>query len=167
LPAKCFGDPEKLVVAGLLRLAVNAMLLPTDLGCRHLGPLNPGHHRRLQKYAGLARKRKSGNAEADRNLRLATQLYGFPRDIVLHHEQRTSADTPGEAAEGGAHRRPHWRRGHWKMHAFGAALSERKRVFIKPVLVNRHLLRDGQGVSDPVYRVAEAAPPDEPSAAAE
>jgi hypothetical protein len=31
-------------------------------------------------------------------------------------------------------------------------------VFIKPVLVNRHLLREGQGVSAPVYRVTEGAP---------
>jgi len=122
-----------------------------------LGPVNPSHYRRLERYAALARKRNraTGKIEAERNLRLAPQLYGFPQDIVLHTEERTVADAPASGTEEDSHRRPHWRRGHWKMHAFGPGLTQRKRLFIKPVLVNRHLLREGGGIPQTLYRVRE------------
>lgn len=158
LPANCFGSDERRIVAGLLRLAVNAMLLLADFGCRHLGPLNPSHFRRLERYAALARRRNrgTGKIEAERNLRLAPQLYGFPQDIVLHGEERSGGDPPASGTqEEESHRRPHWRRGHWKMHAFGPGLRQRKRLFIKPVLVNRHLLREGGEIPQTVYRVLE------------
>lgn len=153
LPANRIGSEERSVMAGLLRLSVNAMLLLADYGCKHLGPLNKSHYRRLEHHHDLARKRKMGVADAQRNLRMAPQLYGFPQDIVLHSEERTTAadSTSGGSGETDAHRRPHWRRGHWKMQAFGAGLSQHKRLFIKPVLVNRHLLRDG-GIPQTNYR---------------
>ena len=43
------------------------------------------------------------------------------------------ADTFGRAAAGSV--RPHWRRGHWRWQAHGAALALRKRILIKPVMV--------------------------------
>jgi hypothetical protein len=154
------GGGERLVIAGLLRLAVNAMLLLADYGCRHLGPANPTQYRRLERYAGMARRRKRGVAEADRNLRLVTRLCGFPQDVVLHGEERESAGpgaSPGEG-DGGAephrrpHWRPHWRRGQWKTHAHGPGRAQRKRLFIRPVLVNGHLLKEGEQIPSTTYR---------------
>jgi len=153
-----FGAQQRQVVTGVMRLGTNAMLLLSDLGCSHLGPTNPSHYRRLEHFATVARKRKSGIVEADRNLRLAPQLYGLPQDIILHAEERTNTDSPASNGEPDAPRRPHWRRGHWKMQACGPNLSQHRRLFIKPVLVNRHLLRQGEGIPQTTYRVRSDAP---------
>ena len=158
MPADCYGTNERAMVASLLRLAVNAMLLLSDLGCEHLGPSNPSHYHRLERYAQVARKRRTGIVEADRNLRLAPQLYGFPQNIVLHAEERTSTESLAGNGHPDVPRRPHWRRGHWKMQACGPSRSQHKRLFIKPVLVNRHLLRDGEGIPQTTYRVQSEAP---------
>ena len=40
------------------------------------------------------------------------------------------------------------------MHAHGPGLSQRKRLFIKPVFVNRHLLAESQNPFATSYRVA-------------
>ena len=158
MPVSCFGSEERQVVAGVVRLAINAMLLLSDVGCDHLGPSNPSHFHRLERYAALARKRRSGIVEANRNLRLAPQLYGLPQNILLHAEDGTGADAPSGDGQADAPRRPHWRRGHWKMQACGPSLTQRKRLFIKPVLVNRHLLRDGGAIPRTTYRVENEPP---------
>jgi hypothetical protein len=44
----------------MLRLAVNSMLLLTDFGCKHLGPINAPRYRRLEYYAAMSRKRGTG-----------------------------------------------------------------------------------------------------------
>jgi hypothetical protein len=154
LPARRrIGAAERLVLAGLIRLAVNAMLLLTDFGWKHMGPVNAPHYRRLEHYDAMARKRGAGGVNAQRDLRMAAQLYGFSQDIVLYGEERSPAAPEGSGAE--PHRRPHWRRGHWTTHAHGPDLSLRKRLFIKPVLVNRHLLREGEGISQTTYRMPD------------
>jgi len=142
---------ERVVLAGLLRLAVNAMLLLTEYGCKRLGPVNESHYRRLQRHVEVARKRKERITKAERELRLAPQLYAFEQNIVLHDEARSDAERPEESDE--SHRRPHWRRGHWKTHAHGVGKSLRKRILIKPVMVNRHLLIEEGQQSLTTYRV--------------
>src|SRR5690606_37512686 len=37
--------------------------------------------------------------------------------------------------------KPHWRRGHWRSHAHGPALSLRKRILIRPVFVKSHAFK--------------------------
>jgi hypothetical protein len=151
------GTPqERVVLASLERVAVNAMLLLAEWGCKKIGPANESHYRRLQHFADMARKRGRGVEEAQRSLRLASQIYGFPQDVVLHEEARAEG---GSAADGESQRRPHWRRGHWKMHAHGPGLSQRKRLFIKPVFVNRHLLAESQNPFATSYRVAAGKGP--------
>jgi hypothetical protein len=141
---------ERHVLAGVLRIAVNAMLLLTEYGCKRRGPANPSYHGRLERYLRLARKRGHGVVEAERNLRLAAQVYGFAQDITLY--ERTHALAEGEGA-GGPGRRPHWRRGHWKMQAHGPGLTLRRRRLIKPVFVNAHLVCDGQRSVPATYRI--------------
>ena len=126
------------------------MLLMMEYGCRRLGAANESHYRRLQHHLDVARKRGTRIAETELELRLALQLYGFDQGIVLHDEARSSGE-PNE--EGDAHRRPHWRRGHWKMHAYGPGRSQRKRILIKPVMVNKHLLAGEGGCSQTAYRI--------------
>ncbi len=155
LPAEHIGNEDRPILAGMTRLAVNAMLLLADFGCKQLGPVTAPHYRRLEHCATMARKRGTGLVNAQRDLRMAAQLYGFSQDIVLYGEERSPA-APDEGGSG-PHRRPHWRRGHWKTHAHGPDLSLRKRLFIKPVPVNRHLLREGEGISQTTYRIPGGA----------
>jgi hypothetical protein len=138
---------EHVVIAGVMRVAINSMLLLAEYGCRHLGAANESHFRRLEHFAQLARRKKSGVDVAERNLRLASQFYGFAQEIVLHEEEARDAAAPRTEAHSESWRRPHWRRGHWKMHAHGPGLSARKRIFIKPVLVNRHLLHGDEALA--------------------
>jgi len=135
--AESMSEEERAVAIDVAHLAVNAMLLMMEYGCKSMGPANESHCRRLQHHLEVARKRGSGIVEAERELRLATQLYGLEQNIVLHEHERKDA---GEGSDAEDQRRPHWRRGHWKMHAHGPGRALRKRILIKPVLVNGHLL---------------------------
>jgi hypothetical protein len=141
---------DRVVIPGALRLAVNAMLFLTEFGCTHLGAVNEPHYQRLRRLLRTSQRRGRGVQEARRNLRLAPQLYGFAQAIVLHDEERQTDPDPIEPAHS-IPRRPHWRRGHWKMHAHGPGRNLRRRLFIKPVLVNRHLM-DDEGRWPTTYR---------------
>jgi hypothetical protein len=134
---------ERLVTAEAMRVAVNSMLLLMQQGCKHLGPANESLYRRLQHYLEMARKRGEGIAEAQRALRIVPQLYGFDQEIVRHEEVREGSGSRGDGD--GPPVRPHWRRGHWKMQPYGPGRSERKRILIKPILVNKHLMDGGDG----------------------
>src|SRR5262249_27702497 len=149
-PGELTAD-DRLVMAGALRVAVNAMLFLTEFGCQHLGAVNEPHYRRLRHALHVSRLKGRGVDEARRSLRLAPQRYGFAQAVVLHEEERQTDAVQAEGCSPGP-RRPHWRRGHWKMHAHGPGRSLRKRVFIKPVLVNRHLM-DDEGPWQTTYRV--------------
>jgi len=144
---------EREVIAGAMRLGVNAMLLLMQYGCKPLGPANPSHFQRVEHHLEVARRRNHRVRECELDLKLAPQLYGFAQDITLHEHDHDDAQT-GTASEADCdlHRRPHWRRGHWKMHAHGPGRSLRKRILIKPVLVNGHLLRDGELAGLTLYR---------------
>ncbi len=143
---------EGRICASAVRVAVNAMLLMARYGCQSLGPKDPSHYQRLQHYLQLARKKQRGIPEAERNLRLVPQLYGLPQNIVLYRTKRskpTDAANPGS----GPMRRPHWRHGHVKMHAYGPERSQRKLIFIPPVMVNGHLMCDGAKIPQTVYQM--------------
>jgi hypothetical protein len=66
--------------------------------------------------------------------------------LKAHGDSDTHADSDVQ-------RRPHWRRGHWKMQAHGPGLTQHKRLFIKPVIVNRHLLVGDLGALQTSYRI--------------
>lgn len=141
---------ERRVTAGAMRLAANVMLLLTMQGCKALGPANASHVHRLQHHLARARQRGERIAESERELRLAPQLYGLAQDITLYRTDRSGSASEGEASE---HRRPHWRRGHFKTHAFGARHNERKLIFIPPLMVNAHLLGADDGPFPVSYRI--------------
>jgi hypothetical protein len=148
---EAFDLPHRLVLAGALRLAVNAMLLLTEFGCKRLGPTNASNYERLRRHVAVSRQRGHGLEQAERGLRLAPQVYGFSQDVVLYdRELPPDRETHGD---GVPPRRPHWRRGHVKMHAYGPKRSLRKRIFIRPTLVNHHLIHGLEPAADVVYRI--------------
>jgi hypothetical protein len=136
------------------RIAVNAMLLLMDRGCCNLGPDNRTAAERLDRQIDKARRR--GDAEMlDRNLaERATipTLFGLanPPERIIVVADRATVSGEGEAI--GRLQSPHWRRGHWRMQAYGPGMTLRRRVLIRPVLVNSHLLAEGQFPGMSTYR---------------
>jgi len=132
------NSEESQVGTALCKLALNVCLLGTAYGVRCLGPENPSHHRRLEHFAQVARKKHKDRIEqADLDLLAHPMRYGFAEEVVLFHRE------PGEAQEngsGGWSLKPHWRRGHWRWQPCGPGRSERRRIAIPSVLVNGHLL---------------------------
>jgi hypothetical protein len=149
--ANSLTKDERLVFAGVVRVVLNSMLFLMEFGCKHQGPANPSHYKHLRELLHLARKRKRHVADAERDLRLAPQLYSLDRDIFLHHVEQRHARQAGDGD--GTQRGPHWRRGHWTMQAHGPGRSLRKRMLIKPVWVNLHLLGPDDEPGQTSYRV--------------
>jgi hypothetical protein len=147
---EAFDVSHRLVLAGTLRVAINSMLLLADYGCKRLGPANPTHYNRLRRHLETSQHQGQHVDNARRNLRLAPQLFGLPQDIRLY-EREPSRDLDCHS-ECTSTRRPHWRRGHWKMQAHGPSRSLRKRIFVKPVLVNHHMLGGREQTAEVAYR---------------
>jgi hypothetical protein len=95
---------------------------------------------------------KAGRAKA--LLDAEINLVEFEQDVVLYDRRQEPGS--GNGGDGGL-RRPHWRRGHFRRQSFGQARSERKLIFIRPVLVNAaHFQGD---IADTQYRIrAEVKP---------
>ncbi len=141
------GEIELLAKMELVTL--NAMLMLCEFGCKKVGPENPSHHDRLERW--LTRQRKCGEAEkaerTEAELKAMPVVYGFEQNITLHEETREHAAGEGHS---GRTVKAHWRRGFYRQHRHGPGLTLTKRLFIKPVLVNASLY--GGGPTSTTYR---------------
>lgn len=91
---------------------------------------------------------------ADRRRKLNSKLSAEGYTMVhLVGEEIAHSSNQG----GGGTVAPHWRRGHWREQAYGQRLSLRKRILIRPTLVNGHDVADPLKVKGHVYK-----PPREP-----
>jgi hypothetical protein len=144
---------EKVLGSSLSKLALNVCLMATAYGVKSLGPANPSHYERLQKYAKLARKRGQEEiAKAEMEVRMAPVRYAFAQEVTLYHRETGPAESNGT---GGWTVSPHWRRGHWRWQACGVGRQERRRVAIPSVLVNAHLFAGTPSDTMATYRVKE------------
>jgi hypothetical protein len=134
---------EKALGSSLSKLALNVCLMATAYGVKRLGPSNPAHYERLQKYAKLARKRgREQQEKADLEVRIAPVRYALAQEVTLFHQEPGSVESNGT---GGWTVSPHWRRGHWRWQPCGPGRLERRRVAIPSVLVNAHLFVGKEG----------------------
>ncbi len=120
-------DSEEAITINVLRMAMNACSLLTMFGCQRVGYTNESH------AARLARR---NNPASQAELHTMPVVYGFQQDIQLY--ERAAPCTAGDGTH--ASPKPHWRIGHYRTQPHGPGLSNSKRIFIKPVLVNSHLL---------------------------
>jgi hypothetical protein len=142
---------EKALGSSLSKLALNVCLMATAYGVKCLGPANPSHYERLQKYAKLARKRGQEEiAKAEMEVRMAPVRYSFAQEVTLFHHETGSVEGNGS---GGWTVSPHWRRGHWRWQACGVGRQERRRVAIPSVLVNGHLFVGSASDTMTTYRM--------------
>jgi hypothetical protein len=145
---------ESQVSTACRRIALNSMLLLMEQGCRRIGPDNPHYAARLQRYLEKARKRRDGVGVADRNLRAVPVRYDLERTIDLSVTERI-ATPASDSATTGRTVSPHWRRGHWRMQAHGPAMTLRKRILIRPVLIHKDQLTEEKLTGGVNYRLKE------------
>jgi hypothetical protein len=120
-------------------VAVNACLLLAQYGCWRLGTTNDRLAERLQRQIARHNKHEKANR---RQLRTLPQVYGFDQHITVFEEEKVPSER--RQGNGGWAVGPHWRRGHWRRlpgYREAEARGETAgRVFVRPVLVNAHLL---------------------------
>jgi hypothetical protein len=128
------------------RVALNFGLLMTYYGVRDLGPADPLSH---ATHLRNARRRNRGKADRARHLLDAEiNIIEFEQDVVVYDRSETQrGDSEGDESA----RRTHWRRGHFRRQVCGHARTERKLIFIKPILVNAHRFQGD--VADTEYRL--------------
>lgn len=122
-----------------VRVALNFLMLAAA-GHRLVGPANPAQARTLRERIKRAKKerRKDKYEELRTRLRRLPSVFTLAQEVNLFDREQPPAD-PNPDADG-TPKTPHWRKGHWRRVAVGAGRTGRKLVFIKPVLVNGHLL---------------------------
>jgi hypothetical protein len=81
----------------------------------------------------LALEKGERGERARRRLRTAVYRVSTVHDVVVRRH-RAGDKLPGQE---GYRLSPHWRRGHWKMQAYGEGLSLRRRILIAPYPVNQ------------------------------
>lgn len=121
------------------RAALNYLLLAAGTK-RLICPPDPTQVRSLRQRMKRAKKdRDEDKFESLRTrLRRLPSVYALSQEIKLFDRGQPPTDLNPDAD--GTPKTPHWRKGHWRLMAVGAGRTERKAVFIKPVLVNGHLL---------------------------
>jgi hypothetical protein len=132
------GGPSEWFIP-FVRVALNFLMLAAG-GHRLIGPANPAQAKTLRERIKRAKKGRQKDKLKDlRNrLRHLPSVYALAQEIKLFDREQPPTD-PNPDADG-TPKTPHWRKGHWRLMAVGVGRTERKRVFIKPVLVNGHLL---------------------------
>lgn len=135
----------------LQRVALNLCLMLTMAGCRVVGPSDP------KKLTKLKRRKAGNRKDRLRHLRLAKQkmptLITFEQEVTFDLKRKL----PETSGEQSSHltsnlKKPHWRKGHFRMQRFGPGRSKSKLKFIPPVFVNRRLFHGNESDTKSVYR---------------
>jgi hypothetical protein len=122
-----------------VRVALNYLLLATG-HTRLVCPPNPAQVRHIRAKIKRAKKdRKKDKVDELRSrLRRLPSVYALAQEIKLFDREQPPVDRNPEAD--GTPKRPHFRKGHWRQVAVGAGRVGREWRFIRPVLVNGHLM---------------------------
>lgn len=110
------------------RVAINACLLLTQYGYTTRPALSKGQLRKLRRKAA---KKRSESARIQ--LGAPTEYVSLQQEINWFRSEPSDRQSDSDS---GVRLRPHWRKGHYKMQPYGKGRTKRKRVFIKPYLVN-------------------------------
>lgn len=132
--------------AVLQRIACNFGLLLTRFGVRDHGPPDPNRLAKQTRQGRSGNARKAGKAQALADA--AISRIAFQQDVVFFDEIKGSE----RSEPTGQKKRTHWRRGHFRRQRHGIGLSERRLVFIRPMLINaEHFHGD---LADTEYRIS-------------
>lgn len=132
------------------RIGLNLCLMLTLTGVRQLGLADPQRIANLRRVANGSKRRME---EAERQIKQAMPtLITFEQEVsfYIRNPEEVGA-VSDEASFTGRKNKPHWRKGFYKMQRFGPGRSQRKLIFIPPVLVNRHLFSGNMDDTKTVY----------------
>ncbi|MGC4033113.1 MAG: hypothetical protein QM754_15530 [Tepidisphaeraceae bacterium] len=121
------------------RVAINANLYLVDKGYRVKHLLD-----------ARTRRRRAARASREGRLLLPPQELLLTQDVVVE-TVRSEPDASG-SLDVLHHKQSHYRRGHWRMQPIGPGRSERKKIFIRPVLVNARFAPAGTTERTVIYR---------------
>lgn len=126
-----------------LRVAVNILLCLVDRGFREewLLPAEAASDTRL------AREFTPRGARAKVRLAEQPKLISFAQVVKLHDSKS------GASGHSGAEMPFHWRRGHWRMQAYGARMQLRRRLYIAPCMVREDKLTVPASETSVTYEV--------------
>lgn len=139
-------DPQS---ESALRIALNTMLVMT-----HAKPpttrkmqMRKGHKHRVRS---LRKSKRDEEADLE-ELKQASMptILAFSQDITLRFDDSRSSD---DSEPTGRRNKPHWRRGFWRKQPFGKGLTNRKMIWIQPVLVNAKLFQGSLNNTETTYR---------------
>ncbi len=125
-------------------LLVNALFYLESVGAPQA--TQPGRDTPLARVAAWM------NAPPTRHHKMRSQLTsdGYAVVYLMGQELMRGASPARDTGS----KRAHWRRGHWRMQRHGPQLSLRKRLWMKPVMVNAH-----QAHEDMPGRITVVTPP--------
>jgi hypothetical protein len=125
-------NPDEEINFTVIKAAINACLIMDEVGVKRTGYKNPN-------YAGDIERRIARKANVERNkldLFLHPSVFGFAQNVSLFDSE---GENPAVSDGHGTHVSCHWRRGHWRMQVHGPGNTLRKRIRIKPVMINKKL----------------------------
>lgn len=140
------------------RLALNFSMALVLGGCKVQGPLSGSHdkHVRALKNPKANIKKK----ERARDYMLApVYVIGFEQETSFYdieHEPATGDNREGSHASP----KPHWRRGFYRKQHYGPQNSLTKVVYIKPVMVMKHLFVGDVSNTSATYKLKDKSPTD-------
>jgi len=109
------------------RAAINLSLLATQFTTTPLTSNNPKHDQRLKRWLTADPENQAARIQ----LKTQAKYFEIIQNVTIHRTETTHHDPTGSHAPP----KPHWRRGHWRRQSFGIKNTERKLIFIQPVLV--------------------------------
>lgn len=102
-----------------------------------------------REHAGAARQ--LAGLGPRKRAKLQQRMASFYDGILVGPDSISSAPTGGAGKNGVA---PHWRRGHFRMQAFGPGMQERRLIFVAPVLIHADQLQGDAPTPKPYRAVA-------------
>jgi hypothetical protein len=146
------ADPDFKLAETVQRLALNFSLMMTMLGVKIIGPLDSEAFKRNKRNAKSDDPKKAERAR--KFLESTEYLCEFQQQInffdVAHDEERR-----GDGSQEHKSPKPHWRRGHFRQQAHGPKLSQRKLVYIKPILVMSRFFAGDKSDTAVTYKAKE------------
>jgi hypothetical protein len=140
-----------------LRIALNTLLILEGEGMKKLGPSNPKYYEKLVRNVRKARTRKDSKDKIETAETLLQQepiYYTFDQKVVIYDRDDLETDpVSGVSGHVGYHVHPHWRSGHYRMQRYGVGNLLRKRIRIKPVMVNKHRFGGSPANTTAMYEV--------------
>lgn len=130
---KDIHDPEFEASIVVQRLAMNFCMMMTTLGVNVKGPVDPNEYYKRKKK--LNKKDPEEVKKAKNLLNSTVYEIQFSQNVKFYEEEEEHIRSENLSEEERKSPKVHWRRGHWRMQACGPKLSERKAIFVKPILV--------------------------------